>query len=213
MVSSGSVRSDFSRRSSMATTEGFPRVSVPVLSNRTAVMVPDFSKARPSRMRIPRRAAALVPAMMAAGGGGPMAQGGGRDECGGQGGGGKMDGPQIGGEALGDVDGIWVSEAPPEAGGQGHQDDDGHKHVADAVPQLLDVGAAVLGPLHDGDDLRQGGGFSGGGNTHDEPAILIDGPGVELRTRGLVHRQRFAREHRLVDGRTAFADVTVGGDT
>jgi len=50
-------------------------VRVPVLSKRMAVMAPHFSRALPSRTRMPLRAAALVPAMMAAGVARPMAQG------------------------------------------------------------------------------------------------------------------------------------------
>src|SRR5262249_20478270 len=57
------------------TTLGLPAVNVPVLSNSTAVMLPAFSNATPSRMRIPRCAAAFEPAMMAAGVAKPIAQG------------------------------------------------------------------------------------------------------------------------------------------
>jgi len=40
-----------------------------------AVIVPDFSSAAPSRIKIPRRAATLVPAIMAAGVARPIAHG------------------------------------------------------------------------------------------------------------------------------------------
>ena len=57
------------------TTSGLPAVSVPVLSKSTAVTWPAFSKATPSRIRMPRCAAALEPAMMAAGVASPIAHG------------------------------------------------------------------------------------------------------------------------------------------
>src|SRR5581483_6700960 len=59
----------------VSSTVGRPAVSVPVLSNTTAVTSPAFSNATPSRIRIPRFAAALEPAMIAAGVARPMAQG------------------------------------------------------------------------------------------------------------------------------------------
>ncbi len=58
-----------------AATSGFPTVNVPVLSKITAVIVPAFSSATPSRIRMPRRAAALALAMMAAGVARPIAHG------------------------------------------------------------------------------------------------------------------------------------------
>src|SRR5258706_11699256 len=57
------------------TTVGFPTVSVPVLSKSTAVIWPAFSKATPSRIKIPRSAAAFDPAIIATGVARPMAQG------------------------------------------------------------------------------------------------------------------------------------------
>jgi hypothetical protein len=59
----------------VATTASLPSVNVPVLSNNTALMRPLFSSAVPSRIRMPRRAAALVPAMIAAGVARPIAHG------------------------------------------------------------------------------------------------------------------------------------------
>jgi hypothetical protein len=59
----------------VAATWGLPAVSVPVLSKSTAVTLPAFSRAAPSRMRMPRWAAAFEPAMMAAGVARPIAQG------------------------------------------------------------------------------------------------------------------------------------------
>ena len=50
-------------------------MSVPVLSKTTEEIRPDFSNAMPSRIRIPRSAAALAPAMIAAGVANPIAQG------------------------------------------------------------------------------------------------------------------------------------------
>ena len=58
-----------------AATSGLPTVSVPVLSKITAVIFPAFSKATPSRIKMPRRAAALAPAMIAAGVAKPIAHG------------------------------------------------------------------------------------------------------------------------------------------
>ena len=54
---------------------GCPTVRVPVLSNAKAEMRPVFSSATASRMRMPRRAAALIPAIRATGVANPMAQG------------------------------------------------------------------------------------------------------------------------------------------
>src|SRR5258708_39650681 len=56
-------------------TEGFPIVKVPVLSKTTAVMLPAFSNATPSRIKMPLWAATLEAAMMAAGVAKPIAQG------------------------------------------------------------------------------------------------------------------------------------------
>ena len=50
-------------------------MSVPVLSKITAVIFPAFSSATPSRIKMPRRAAALALAMMAAGVARPIAHG------------------------------------------------------------------------------------------------------------------------------------------
>lgn len=58
-----------------AATSGLPIVNVPVLSKITAVIFPAFSSATPSRIKIPRRAAALAPAMIAAGVANPIAHG------------------------------------------------------------------------------------------------------------------------------------------
>ena len=58
-----------------AATSGLPIVSVPVLSKITAVIFPAFSNATPSRIKMPRRAAALALAMMAAGVAKPIAHG------------------------------------------------------------------------------------------------------------------------------------------
>ena len=66
---------DFWTSDSSAATSGLPTVSVPVLSKITAVIFPAFSSATPSRIKMPRRAAALAPAMMAAGVARPIAHG------------------------------------------------------------------------------------------------------------------------------------------
>ena len=58
-----------------AATSGLPIVSVPVLSKITAVIFPAFSSATPSRIKMPRRAAAFAPAMIAAGVARPIAHG------------------------------------------------------------------------------------------------------------------------------------------
>ncbi len=49
--------------------------------------------------------------------------------------------------------------------------DDRHKHAAHPVAEALDVRAAGLGALDGGDDVRQRGGFAGGGHAHDEAAV------------------------------------------
>ena len=54
---------------------GCPSVKVPVLSKARAEIRPVFSSATASRMRMPRRAAALIPAIRATGVANPMAQG------------------------------------------------------------------------------------------------------------------------------------------
>ena len=74
MVFTVSISSD-SVNESKAATSGFPRVKVPVLSKAREVIPPLFSNAFPSRIRIPRAAAALVPAMIAAGVASPIAHG------------------------------------------------------------------------------------------------------------------------------------------
>src|SRR2546425_736411 len=54
---------------------GLPIVRVPVLSKSTAVTWPAFSRATPSRIKMPRCAAAFEPAIIAAGVANPIAHG------------------------------------------------------------------------------------------------------------------------------------------
>ena len=58
-----------------STTDGWPRVIVPVLSRMTAVMRWACSSAAPSRTRIPASAPLAVPTMIAVGVASPMAHG------------------------------------------------------------------------------------------------------------------------------------------
>ena len=95
-------------------------------------------------------------------------------------------------------------ESPPQRGGDGDGDDDRHEDAAHAVAEALDVGAAGLGALHGGDDVRQRGAFAGGRHAHDEPAIQIHRAGVKFAAGFFVHRHRFAGEHGLVHGGIAF---------
>ena len=95
-------------------------------------------------------------------------------------------------------------EAPPKRGGNGDGDDDRHEHAAHAVAEALDVGAAGLGALHGGDDVRERGAFAGGGHAHDEPAVQIHRAGEKFAAGFFVHGHGFAGEHGLVHGGIAF---------
>ena len=50
-------------------------------------------------------------------------------------------------------------------------------------PRRWMFGAAGLGALHGGDDLRQRGGFPGGGDAHDQAAVQIHRAGINIRPR------------------------------
>ena len=173
----------------LAATSGLPIVSVPVLSKITAVIFPAFSNATPSRIKMPRRAAALAPAMIAAGVARPIAHGqatiktaaammkavrrAGR----------RMRVPEKLREPVVNVSRPMPAQAPTKAGGERNGDDDRHEHAAHAVAEALDVGAAGLGALHGGDDVRERGGFAGGGHAHDEPAVQIHRAGEQFARR------------------------------
>ena len=189
---------------------GVSAVKVPVLSKTTAVILPAFSRATPSRIKMPRRAAALAPAMMAAGVARPIAQGHATIKIAA-----AMMNPAAaptGGcavpeklrERVVNFARRFRRESPPKSGGDGDGNDGGHEHVAHAVAEALDVGAAGLGALHGGDDVRQRGGFAGGGHAHDKPAIQIDRAGEKFAAGFFVHGHGFAGEHRLVHGGITF---------
>ena len=100
-------------------------------------------------------------------------------------------------------------KAPPQSGGDGDGNDDRHEHAAHAVAEALDAGAAGLGALHGGDDVRERGAFAGGGHAHDEPAVQIDRAGEQFAAGFFVRGNGFAGEHCLVHGGIAFNNDTV----
>jgi len=100
-------------------------------------------------------------------------------------------------------------ESPPQCGGDGDDNDGRNEDVAHAVAEALDVGAAGLGALHGGDDVRQCRAFAGGGHAHDEPAVQIHRAGVKFTAGFFVHRNGFAGEHGLVHGGIAFGHHAV----
>ena len=94
-------------------------------------------------------------------------------------------------------------ETPPKRGGNRNRDDNRHEHAAHAVAEALDVGAAGLGALDGGDDVRKRGGFAGGGHAHDEAAVQVHRAGEQFAAGFLVGGNGFAGEHGLVNGRIA----------
>ena len=107
------------------------------------------------------------------------------------------------------VSGRFRRKPPPKSGGDGNGNDDRHEDAAHAVAEALDVGAAGLGALHGGDDVRECGGFAGGRHAHDEPAVQIHRAGVKFAAGFFVHRNGFPGEHRLVHGGIAFGHHAV----
>ena len=93
---------------------------------------------------------------------------------------------------------------PKNSGGERDGNDDGHKDAADAVAEALNVGAAGLGALHGGDDVRQRRRLAGGGDAQDEVTVQIHRAGEKFAAGFFVGGNGFAGEHGLVHGGFAF---------
>src|ERR1035441_6408256 len=93
---------------------------------------------------------------------------------------------------------------PKNSGGERDANDDRHEDIADAVAEALDVCAAGLRALHGGDDVRERGGFTSGGDAHDEAAVEIHRAGEQFVAGFFVGGNGFAGEHRLVHGGITF---------
>lgn len=101
-------------------------------------------------------------------------------------------------------------EAPAEAGGQRHRDHQRHKDTADTVTEPLDVGAAGLGALHGGNDVRQRRFFAGRRYEHHQAPVDVRRARVEPAAGAFVHWHRFTGQHGLIYRRIAFRHFAIG---
>ena len=87
----------------------------------------------------------------------------------------------------------------------------GHENGADLIGQPLNGGAAALGVLHQLHNLREHGIGPHLGHPEAKGAGFVERGPKHGVARLLLHRQAFAREHGLVQGRVAFGDEAIGG--
>ncbi len=88
----------------------------------------------------------------------------------------------------------------------------GTKHVAHAVAETLDVGAAGLRALHGGDDVRERGAFAGCRHAHNEPTIQIHRAGKKFGANFFINGNGFAGERGFINRRIAFDDNSIHGN-
>jgi hypothetical protein len=101
---------------------------------------------------------------------------------------------------------------PDDEGRDREEDDRGHEVAGDEVGEALDRRLRALRLLDQMDDLGEHRVLADAGRPEAEGARLVDRRPDDGVPRLLRHRDRLARDHRLVDRRATLDDLAVNGD-
>ena len=108
--------------------------------------------------------------------------------------------------------GLRTEQQPRNKGHRGDRNHCWHEPCRDAIGQALNGSAAALGLSNQLNDSRQQGFGAHALGAHDERTRSVNGCADDRAVGRFFNRNRFAGDHRLVDGGVSFEDNAIDGD-